>query len=477
MLRTPLIHKNKKRARILLYGGATIVPLAVWALSALLSKPLRLDVSWDIPAAEYEAIESVHLLQEYLRIDTSGTTGNEIPGAEFLARQLEAAGIKAHIERLGERNANVWAFLEGEDPRALVLHNHIDVDPVVEPERWKLPPFAGEIDVPWIFGRGAFDMKSLTIAQLLATIELARQKVPLRRSVLFLATGDEETGSRLGTSWILREHPELVSQMDVVLTEGGVVEATERHVIKYWGTETAQKRYVEIYACHQRQDRLIALHDDIEGANKHEFARHLDTGTARFLTRYGPTRDHPGLARLMSPPQRYRFMDGTDMTVLPLHVQLMIRNDVAASEPIEDLAGGYRMRIILALLPGVTVEDALDELLPSWMTHGVALSFDERHGPGEPSSQDHPVYVALDRFMQEEAAVDGGIHGPYVVTQSATDARFFRAAGITTFGYSPFVLMTTDTLQMKAANERIALPAFIEGVDRYVRLVKNLVGV
>ncbi len=296
----------------------------------------------------------------------------------------------------------------------------------------------------------------------------------MKRSVLFLATGDEETGSRLGTSWILREHPDLVARMGVVLTEGGVVEATERDAVKYWGTETAQKRYIEVIACHANEARLVALHEDIGAINKLAFARHLDEGTDRFLTRYGPTRDHKGLSGLLA--MRHRFVVGADSEVLPVHLQLMLRNDIASSPPTVDDEGGFRMRIVLALLPGVELADAIDEVLPSWMTHGVARTFDERHPTAGPSSQDDPVYQGLDHFMQSEAKAFGGVHGPYIVTQSATDARFFRGAGVTTYGFSPFVLMTTDTLQMKAANERIALPAFIEGVDRYVRLVRTLVG-
>ena len=474
MLRKPLIHKNKKRARTLLYGGAILLPLTVWLWSLVMATPARLDVSWDRPVAEYEAIEAVRLLQEYIRIDTSAPDGSEVPGAEFLAEQLRSAGIEVYVERLGTRNANVWALLEGKDPRAVVLHNHIDVDPILQPEMWKHPPFEAKLDVPWLFGRGAFDMKSVAIAQLVAVMELARQNVPLERSVLFLATGDEETGSRLGTSWILREHPELVARMGTVLTEGGVVEATDRETIKYWGTETAQKRYIEVVACHPRKERLEALHQDIKGLNPLNFMRRLDDGTAAFLNRYGPTREHPGLATLMT--MHHRIEHGSDLGVLPLFVQLMMRNDIGTWDPVESAHGdGYEMRIILALLPGVSLDEALGELLPPWMTHGVALSFDERHGPGEPSSQENPIYVALDRFMQEEAEAFGGTHGPYIVTQSATDARFFREAGIATYGYSPFVVMSTDTYQMKGSNERIALPALIEGVDRYVRLLRALV--
>ena len=68
-------------------------------------------------------------------IDTTPETGSELAGAEYLASILEREGIPTEILRMGGRRANLIAVLEGERREALVLHNHIDVDPILEPER------------------------------------------------------------------------------------------------------------------------------------------------------------------------------------------------------------------------------------------------------------------------------------------------------------------------------------------------------
>ena len=60
-------------------------------------------------------------------------------GALFLAEQLRKAGLDAHLERLDEDKANVWAILEGQTDEAIVLHNHIDVYSAGEPEEWDFP--------------------------------------------------------------------------------------------------------------------------------------------------------------------------------------------------------------------------------------------------------------------------------------------------------------------------------------------------
>lgn len=474
MWTVPLIRRNKRLARTMLYGSAVVLPLVASILVATLRKPADLDSSWDRPVEEYEALEPIRLLQEYLRLDTSAPDGNEIPGAEFMARHLASVGIEAHIERIGTRNANLWAILEGDSSRAIALHHHIDVEPIVHPEAWRHPPFDGVIEPPWMFGRGAFDMKSVAIAHLVAFLEIARSETRPDRSLMLLATGDEETGSRLGTQRFLREHPELVARLDAVITEGGVVEATERDRIKYWGTETGQKRYVLVWATHPDKVRLETLTGDLALIDKTSFRRHIAPEVEQVLARYGPTRDLGSLA-LAIEDRHAIIQDAERFAALPELIQLMMRNDVFPGD-IEPVGDVYRLGIVLALLPGVTVEDALPELLPDHLTEGVTLEIEEPHPPAPASSTDHAVFTALDRVVGETLVAKdlGGVHGPYFVPKSATDARFFRAAGIPAFGFSPFVIMSTETMQMKGSNERIALVPFLEGVDLTVRAVREI---
>ena len=64
--------------------------------------------------------------------------------------------------------------------------------------------------------------------------------------------------------------------------------------------------------------------------------------------------------------------------------------------------------------------------------------------------------------------------GPLFLPRTATDARFFRAAGIPAYGFSPFAIPVTDTLIVGGGNERISLPGYVEGVAIYRRLVERL---
>ena len=57
---------------------------------------------------------------------------------------------------------------------------------------------------------------------------------------------------------------------------------------------------------------------------------------------------------------------------------------------------------------------------------------------------------------------------------TATDSRFYRTAGIASYGFSPFLIAVTDTMGIGRANERMPMPGFVQGVATYRQLVKEL---
>jgi acetylornithine deacetylase/succinyl-diaminopimelate desuccinylase-like protein len=83
------------------------------------------------------------------------------------------------------------------------------------------------------------------------------------------------------------------------------------------------------------------------------------------------------------------------------------------------------------------------------------------------------VFRAIEATLRE--TYPGTPVGPYFLATTATDSRFFRAAGVSSYGFSPFLIMNTDTFQVDRANERFGLPGFVEGVEVYRKLVRRLV--
>jgi acetylornithine deacetylase/succinyl-diaminopimelate desuccinylase-like protein len=470
-VKTRIERRLQRASRVALYGGLLLSVAAGYGLVSTLGRPAVLaETSWI--EHDYQHDPTVLLLQRYVQIDTSRKTGDEVAGARYLAAQLAAAGIRSEIEVLGDRHANLLARLDGQDPHPLVLHNHIDVSDV-DPAEWIYPPFAAHIELPWIWGRGVFDMKSVAIAQLLAMVDLAKSGRPLRRSVLFLATGDEEAGdSHLGAQWVIRERPQLVHSFWAVLTEGGTVEARSRADVKYWGTEIGQKHYARLTVCSDNRERLEGLRRTLLDRGYTETDLHLQPQIAEVLQAYGPSRDSRQMRDPLTDP-RELVADVAAFRAMPGYVQSMLRNEAVPFRVKPSPGGGYQLLIMLHMLPGLRAKDVLDQLLEPGLLQGLATTLEEVPGSPLPSPVTHPVFREI--LATIKADYPDFTAGPFFLPWTATDSRFFRAAGVPSYGFSPFFIMSTDTYQVDRQNERLALPGFLQGVELYRKLVRRLV--
>lgn len=165
--------------------------------------------------------EGIEWLRQYLTIDTTNPPGNEIRGTEFFARILHAEGIPYDLMESSPGRGILYAKLPGDgSQKGLVLLNHVDVVPWTL-ETWTVDPFAAVIKDGFIYGRGAGDMKDLGMLEFAAFVQVHRNKIPLKRDLIFLATADEESGGFMGASWFAEHHADLLKNAGFLLNEGG----------------------------------------------------------------------------------------------------------------------------------------------------------------------------------------------------------------------------------------------------------------
>lgn len=470
-----LARRRRLAARVALYASLALTASIAWGTLAWLRPSFAFGgmTEWR-DLEELAGHPEVARLREYIAIDTSTPDGDQLAGAEWFAAQIREMGLEPVVERVGEE-ANVWAVLEGEVPGAVVLHHHIDVDPVPRPGDWQVPPYEGVIDGPWLYGRGAFDMKSVAVAQLAAVRALVESGERPHRSVILLGTTGEEVGSDLGTRWLLRQHPELVRRFDVVITEGGAVEGTEPGVVKYWGTEVAQTRLVQVTVCHGRRDALVALAEDLL-ARSREGEPRLTDEVRRVLPRYAETRGRDDLRDALADPEAL-LRDRVAFAELPPYLRAHFA-DVLQVAPVKEApGGGFELPLQILLLPGTPLAEARAALLPDWLLHGYGVRVAPEASAVHGSDPGHWAFRAIDRALAERHPEFP--HGPLYLPLTLTDARFFRAAGVPTFGFTPFNILTPEVLQVRhgaSVNERISLGGFLDGVELYRGLVAELVG-
>ena len=90
--------------------------------------------------------ESVELLRDLLRIDTSNPPGRETPAAMLLKDYLEANGVECELVAKDPDRANLVARIPGSgDGPSLALVGHTDVVPA-DAQDWRRPPFSGDLD-------------------------------------------------------------------------------------------------------------------------------------------------------------------------------------------------------------------------------------------------------------------------------------------------------------------------------------------
>ena len=171
------------------------------------------QVDWDAAGQE-----TVHLLSEYLQINTVNPPGNETLGAEFgKLRRKDAAQI---VESAPGRG-NLIARISGTgDKPPICLLSHIDVVPS-EADSWPADkqPLSGVIDEEGrIWGRGALDMKGMGAIQVMTMVLLARQSASLERDIVLLAVADEEVNT--GIQLLVDEYWD--ESCAYVINEGGL---------------------------------------------------------------------------------------------------------------------------------------------------------------------------------------------------------------------------------------------------------------
>ena len=151
----------------------------------------------------------VRLTRDLLRMDSANPPGNETAVADYVARDLKSIGMDIKIYSYAKNRPNVVATLKGSCPRAkaarsaLLITPHYDTVPFGK--GWKFDPLGAAIRKDRIYGRGASDDKGNCAVGMEALHSLVEDGVRLRRDIVFAATADEETGSKLGVIPLLKK--------------------------------------------------------------------------------------------------------------------------------------------------------------------------------------------------------------------------------------------------------------------------------
>jgi len=446
---------------LLIAGAALIVGLRIYVARA----DREIGSQLFIPRPT-KITPEVALLQEYVRIDTSNPPGNELPGAQFLARLLEKNGVHAEIIESTPRRASVYARIAGrQHGDGLLLFNHIDVVPATK-GGWTRPPFAAEAHLNQVYGRGALDMKGIAICELLAFIDVARTHRMPERDIVFLAVADEETGGKLGTAWLLEHRPDIFAGIRYAINEGGITETSQER-LTYFGIEIGTKMTVRVRLRARDRQSMQRLRVALEPFISRIDADRVSPEVREFLHDLAPIRIEQG-----------QFLNDIDRTIAAGKLWLVpagyreLTQNVLWPDSVKSDAGGATMSVTLFNLPDENPDAHVEWLRGVAARYGVSIDeVLEKNGPAPLSSRHTPMFALLSAEAKRQY---GGVRtGTEVLAAWSNDSRYLRARGVDAYGLMPFPTDWYQTQGIHAIDERLWADSFTNGIELLRRVTRR----
>jgi acetylornithine deacetylase/succinyl-diaminopimelate desuccinylase-like protein len=445
---------------------------------------LAFAFAWMLAAA-YAANPTAELLSELIRVDTSNPPGNEAALDEVIAGKLRPLGFQVSIFPTPQAGkAHLIARLKGDGSlKPVLIAAHADVVGV-EREQWTVDPFAGLVKDGYVWGRGAIDFKGGMAVFAEAVMRLAREKVPLKRDVIFMVEADEESAP-FNTTWLAQSH---WAEMDCefALNEGGWIMKRPDGRVRYISVSTADKISIAVvltghgtstHSSMPRPDNAIfRLAKALAKLSDYDTKPRLTPSTREFFLT---------LAKTSEPPMSGYFSDlvnskdpaavakadreiGTDVL---LHA--IMRNTIA---PVL-LNAGFRGNVIpstaqatinFRAIPGTTAEDLIAEVKRVIGDSNVDVTSPQtgRTPPSESSSTDTDLYRAL--VASAGKVWPGAPVTPYLFP-AGTDAGAWRSRGVPVYGVYPYPISNDDLARMHGNDERVPLDSLEQGTDLIYR--------
>ncbi len=448
-------------------AALSALPL-LWACASEKPKPARESDDLRRPVEEWLKQEPVEMLRNYVRIDTTPARG-EGEGAEFLRRFFECEGIEVETVCPAPGRCNVLARLPGRRrDGALLLLNHIDVVEAF-PQFWKeAAPFEGKIRHGFLYGRGAYDMKSLGIAQALAMARLKRRGIVPETDILFLAEADEEIGQRWGTRWLLEHRPEWFAGVRQVLNEGGLTEMILRDVV-FWGLETLQAGYglLELEAASEEPLERLAARWPKASAPPVVPHPQVVVGFDLLANRMASPLTDPlrHLDRVIRNPAELAILPDRYASFLEPRMgwSLLYRHP--------DHMDRVRRLVTVSVPPGVSPEPFLRPIREAARSEGLTILTSIVSEATSPSPYPTP-FTELLRSVTE-ARWPGTPFGPLPTSGGYTTSILLRERGIPTYGYQPVAMNITDAARRHGNDERVFLRDYLNGVELLSEVVEE----
>jgi carboxypeptidase PM20D1 len=417
-----------------------------------------------------------------LPIDTVAFTGFH----KFLSKAYPLVNSKLKPETFsGFSLLYTW---EGKNPKIkpVILMAHMDVVPAGETASWTKPPFSGENDGTFIWGRGTLDDKVPMISILEAVEKLLAENYQPERTIYLAFGHDEEISGLRGASVIAAALKDRGTDAEFILDEGyavtiGMVPMIKKPVALIG---TSEKGYlsvsmtVEMEGGHsaypERESAITVLCKALDNIVGNQMKAVISEPLNDFIRYMGP--EMPFYARAIF-ANKWLFKG----VILKIYQgsktsSAMVRTTTAPTifnAGIKDNVIPTKAEAVVnfRILPGETTADVMEHLKSVISDDRVRILKLEGSNDPPPAS---PVDASGFRTILEtiRQVYPEALIAPNMML-AASDSRKYIDVSKNIYNFAPIVVTPEDLSRTHGLNERVKIEDFKRGIGFYYLLIKN----
>jgi len=323
--------------------------------------------------------------------------------------------------------------------RTIWIMSHLDVVPPGDLKNWNSDPYELRREGDLIYGRGVEDNHQGLVASVFALKAIVNLELQTEHDIGCIFVADEETGSKFGIQYLLKEHPEIFGKNDLVLVpdsgnpEGTLVEVAEKSIL--WLKITTRGKQCHASRPYNGKNAFVAASElVIKIRELYKAFPVIDSLFDPPYSTFEPTKKEPNVPNINTIP-------GTDVFYVDCRI-----------------------------MPSIQIEEVV-----SWIRkkanrickkHGVDMDFEfiQKEQAAPPTPADSPLVTALKEAIRQVHGKEGqpmGIGG-------GTVAAYFRRHGLHA------VVWSTLSESAHQANEFCKLSNLIKDARVFARVLLKL---
>ncbi|MEP7065546.1 MAG: M20/M25/M40 family metallo-hydrolase [Gemmatimonadota bacterium] len=435
---------------------------------------------------EQQALHEIYKELIETNTEDSAGVGSVTKASEQIAARFRAAGFTdSDIHLLGptEDKHSIVVRLHGTGAKKpLLLIAHLDVVMAL-PTDWSTDPFKLVEKDGYYYGRGSIDDKAMASIFVANMIRYKKEGFVPDRDIILALTPDEEKTGKLGASWLVDNHKELIDA-EYAINEGGggslkngkpflqAVQATEKAFTNFTLTVKNPGGHSSVprpdNAIYQLAEGLVRFEHFKFPVQLNEVTRAFFTGTASI--------EAPAVAAAMRAILKNPNDAAASATLSkdPRYNSILRTTCVATR-----LSGGHADNALpqtatalvnCRVFPNVPIDSVRSTIVRVLNDTGIVVSPAEQLAATSPSPLKpellEPIKTLTDQMFKGVPVI------PFMST-GATDGRYLRAAGIPTYGVSGLFLDPAD-VRAHGKDERVPQKSLYESQEFLYQLVKML---